>query len=417
MKFPNLYLIKQVIKPVAIDDVEKALEVRLLETKLLDKVEIGSSVVIGAGSRGIPNYSLVLRKLVGMLKERGANVSILPVMGSHGGATGPGQVHVLEELKIIPETIGAPIIDTMDVFTLDHTPSGVPVPVDRNLTESDHILLVNRVKVHTEFHGKIESGLCKMMAIGFGRYQGAIETHNYAVALGYEKTIREVARVYIEKLPIMAGIALIDTPDNRTARVEVVQPENFEKMEEELLAYSRQISVKLPLEDIDVLLVDQLGKNISGAGFDTKVIGRIMNIYEEDLESPRITRIVLRDLTPETYGNAIGIGLADFTTQRCVDKIDVHVTNINCITAVTPEKGRVPITLPNDKEALQAAFKTIGPKDENTVRLLWIKNTSNLVNLMASPAAKDAIPPEKIEVLQGPVKMEFDKNDNLIAPW
>ena len=417
MNFPELYQIKQVVNPVALEDVEKAVKERLEATRLLDQVEAGSNVVIGAGSRGIPNYPLVLRKLVEMLKEKGANVRILPVMGSHGGATGPGQVHVLEELKITPDTVGAPIIDTMDVFTLDHTPGGVPVPVDRNLTECDHILLLNRVKVHTEFHGKIESGLCKMMAIGFGRYQGAIETHNYAVALGYEKTIREVARVYIEKLPILAGIALVDTPDNRTARVEVVLPENFEKTEEDLLAYSREISVKLPLEDIDVLLVDQLGKNISGAGFDTKVIGRIMNIYEEDLESPRITRIVLRDLTPETYGNAIGIGLADFTTQRCVDKIDVNVTNINCITAVTPEKARIPITLPNDKEALQAAFKTIGPKDENSVRLLWIKNTSNIVNLMVSPAAKDAIPPEKMEVLRGPVKMEFDGEDNLISPW
>jgi hypothetical protein len=417
MDFPELYQIRQVVNPVALDDVEATVEERLAATKLLDKVEAGSNVVIGAGSRGIPNYPLVLRKLVAMLKEKGANVRILPVMGSHGGATGPGQVHVLEELNITPETVGAPIIDTMDVFTMGHTPSGVPVPVDRNLTECDHVMLLNRVKVHTEFHGKIESGLCKMMAIGFGRYQGAIETHNYAVALGYEKTIREVARVYIEKLPILAGIALVDTPDNRTARVEVVLPEKFEETEEQLLAYSREISVKLPLEDIDVLLVDQLGKNVSGAGFDTKVIGRIMNIYEEDLDSPRITRIVLRDLTPHTYGNAIGIGLADFTTQRCVDKIDVNVTNINCITAVTPEKARIPITLPNDKEALQAAFKTIGPKDENSVRLLWIKNTSNIVNLLASPAAKDAIPAGKIEVVKGPVKMEFDKDDNLISPW
>jgi hypothetical protein len=417
MDFPDLYLVRQVINPVAITDVEKVLEERLVESKLLDRMEVGSSVVIGAGSRGIPNYPRVLRKMVELLKERGALVSILPVMGSHGGATVPGQVHVLEELKVTPETIGAPIIDTMDVFTLDYTPSGVPVSVDRDLMACDHILLVNRVKVHTEFHGKIESGLCKMMAIGFGRYQGAVETHKCAVALGYEKTIREVARVYIEKLPILAGIALVDTPDNRTARVEVVLPDEFEKVEEELLAYARDISVKLPLDDIDILLVDQLGKNISGAGFDTKVIGRIMNIYEEELESPRITRIVLRDLTPETYGNAIGIGLADFITQRCVEKIDVNVTNLNCITAITPEKARIPITLPNDKEALLAAFKTIGPKDKNTVRLLWIKNTSNIVNLMVSSAAKDAILPEKFEVLKGPVKMEFDKDDNLISPW
>jgi hypothetical protein len=417
MDFPNLYLVRQVIDSISIDDVENALEERLLETRLLDQVGPASSVVIGAGSRGIPNYPLVLRKLVQLLKKRRATVSILPAMGSHGGVTGAAQVHVLKELGITPETVGAPIIDTMDVCTLGHTSSGVPVPVDRNLINCDRILLVNRIKVHTEFHGKIESGLCKMMAIGFGRFQGAIETHNYAVALGYERTIREVARVYIQNLPILAGIAMVDTPDNRTARIEVILPENFEKMEEEILEYSREISIRLPLEDIDILLVDQIGKNISGAGFDTKVIGRIMNIYEEELITPRIIRIVLRDLTPETYGNAFGIGLADFTTQRCVDKIDPDVTRLNCVTAVTPEKGRIPITLPNDKEALLAALKTIGPKDKNTVRLVWIKNTSNILNLMVSRAAKDAIPAEKIDVLKGPFQMEFNEDDNLISPW
>jgi hypothetical protein len=417
MDFPDLYLVKQVIDPVAIADVEKVLEQRLEESKLLERVDAGSRVVIGAGSRGIPNYPRILRKLVELLNERGALVSILPVMGSLGGATGPGQVHVLEELKITPKTVGAPIIHTMDVFPLSHTPNGIPVIVDRNLMECDHVLLVNRVKVHTEFHGKIESGLCKMMAIGFGRYQGAIETHKYAVALGYEKTIREVARVYIEKLPILAGIAMVDIPDNCTARVEVVLPDEFETAEEELLTYARDTSVKLPSDNIDILLVDQLGKNISGAGFDIKVIGRIMNIYEKELESPRITRIVLRDLTPEAYGNAIGIGLADFATLRCVEKIDVEVTNLNCITAITPENARIPMILPNDKEAIQAALKTIGPKDEKTVRLLWIKNTSNIVNLMVSPAAKDAMVPGKFEILKGAVKMEFDENGNLISPW
>jgi hypothetical protein len=417
MKFPQLYHVRQRIRPTALADVEGALEARLTANGLLGKLKPGDSVVVGAGSRGIPNYLCVIRKLVELLKARGAAVSILPAMGSHGGGTGPGQVHVLEELGITPESVGAPIIDRMDVVSIGVTPSGIPVVVDRNLMKCDHILLVNRVKVHTEFHGKIESGLLKMMAIGFGRYEGAVATHDHAVVLGHERSIHEVARHYMERLPILAGVALVDGPDNQTARIEVLPPEDFERMEEELLNYARDISVKLPLEEIDILLVDQLGKDVSGAGMDTKVIGRMMNIYEEELESPRITRIVVRDLTPETYGNAIGIGLADFTTQRCVDKIDVDVTVLNCITAIAPEKARIPITLPNDKEALIAAFRTIGPKDGDTVRLLWIRNTSNIVDLMASTAAKDALSEDGIEVVRGPLEMAFNQQDDLISPW
>jgi len=416
MEFPQLYRIQQRIKPIALEDVERSLQTAVSEQGILSRIQPGSKVIIAVGSRGICNYPRVVRGLVELLKAHGAEVSLLPAMGSHGGGTGAGQVHVLAELGLTPEKVGAPIIDTIAVRAIGKTPKGVPVYADENLLTCDHIILVNRIKVHTEFHGKIESGLLKMMAIGLGRIQGAIETHQYAVALGYEETIREVARVYLEKLPILGGIAMIDGPDNQTARIEVVLPDEMERVEQELLAYARILSIKLPLDEIDVLLVDQLGKNISGAGMDTKVIGRIENIYEEELTSPRITRIIVRDLTPETYGNAIGIGLADFTTQRCVEKIDKEVTYLNCITAIAPEKARIPITLPNDREALQAAFRTIGPKDENNVRLVWIKNTLSLVNLLVSSAAKEAIPADKIEVVGGPLPMEFDSQGNLISP-
>jgi hypothetical protein len=417
MNFPELYHLRQKIDSIVLEDIEGVLEEGLVEKGLLDKVKPGARVVVGAGSRGIPNYVRVMRKLVELLEARGAQVSILPMMGSHGGGTGPGQVHVLRELGITPETVGAPIIDTMDVVPFGETPSTIPIVVDKNLSQCDHILMVNRVKVHTEFHGRIESGLLKMMAVGFGRYQGAVITHKYAVALGYERSIREIAHFYMERLPVLAGVAMVDGPDNQTARIEVLLPEDFERMEEQLLDYARSISIKLPLEEIDILLVDQIGKNVSGAGMDTKVIGRMMNVYEKELESPRITRIIVRDLTPETYGNAIGIGLADFTTQRCVDKIDIDVTCLNCITAIAPEKARIPITLSNDKEALEAAFRTIGPKDKDSVRLVWIRNTSSLMDFMASPAVKVALFEEGIEVVDGPVEMAFDRQANLISPW
>lgn len=417
MVFPALYRIRQRVPEEALDDVEGTLEAEVSRTSLLDGIGQGSKVIIGAGSRGIPNYPTVIRKLVELLSYTGASVSILPVMGSHGGGHGPGQVEVLAELGISPESVGAPIVSTMEVVSIGETPSGIPVYADKTLTQADGVILVNRIKEHTEFHGRIESGLLKMMAIGLGRYQGAVTTHEYAVEFGYEQTIREVSHLCMEELPIIGGIALVDGPENRTARLEAVLPPDIEAAEERLLELARRYTLRLPLDAVDVLIVDEIGKNVSGAGMDTKVIGRIMNIYEEELTSPHITRIVVRDLTPETAGNAIGIGLADYTTQRLVDKIDFQVTDLNAVAAVAPEKGRIPITLPDDKAALTAAIQTIGPKDEESIRLLWIRNTSSLVELMASSAAHAAIDPSTIASIDGPMEMRFGEDGNLLSPW
>lgn len=417
MRFPELYRIRQRVPEEALEDVEGALEAEVSRTSILDGIGQGSKVLIGAGSRGIPNYPAVIRKLAELLRDRGASVSILPAMGSHGGGHGPGQVQVLAELGITPETVGAPVVETMEVVSIGKTPCGIPVCADKSLTEADGVILVNRIKEHTEFHGRIESGLLKMMAIGLGRYKGAVTTHEYAVEFGYEQAIREVSRRCMEELPILGGIALVDGADNRTARVEAVLPPDMAAAETRLLKLARHYTLKLPLDAVDVLIVDEMGKNVSGAGMDTKVIGRIMNIYEQELTSPHITRIVVRDLTPETAGNAIGIGLADYTTQRLVDKIDLEVTNLNAVAAVAPEKGRIPITLPDDKQALTAALQTIGPKDEESIRLLWIRNTSSLVELMASAAAYSAIHPSRIAGVEGPMEMRFGEDGNLLSPW
>jgi hypothetical protein len=210
---------------------------------------------------------------------------------------------------------------------------------------------------------------------------------------------------------------MLEGPGNDTMLIEVLGPVEMEAAEERLLSVARRSSLKLPLDRIDVLIVDEMGKNISGTGMDTKVIGRIMNIYEKELTSPHITRIMVRDLTPEARGNAIGIGLADFTTQRLVEKIDFQVTNLNCIAAVTPEKARVPMVFPNDRQALGAAMDTIGPKDGGSVRLVWVRNTSALVDLMVSAAAYAAIDGQAIDTAQGPMELKFDCAGNLVGPW
>lgn len=417
MDFPELYRVRRRTPPRIPLDVESVLQREIEQSGVLETIRSGSRVVIAAGSRGITGYQVVINKLVQLLKEKGAGVSILPAMGSHGGGDGPGQVQVLAELGITSQTACAPIVASMEIAPIGETPSGIPVFADKTLVEADHVILANRIKDHTEFHGGIQSGLLKMMAIGFGRYDGAVLTHKYAVEFGYERAIREVARKCMEQLPILAGIALIDDPHSRTAEVHCVLPSDMEAAEERLLSLARENTLKLPADPIDILLVDEMGKNISGTGMDTKVIGRIMNIYEEEVTYPRITRIVVRDLTPETAGNAIGIGLADFTTQRLVDKTDFEVTNLNCIAAVTPEKGRIPVTLPNDRRALTAAMQTIGPKGERSVRLVWIRNTSSLVDLMLSTGALETLDRDSFDIVEGPTKMEFDCDDNLVSPW
>jgi len=415
MKLPELYHIRQKVHTSCLQDVKKTLVERVAESRILDHVAPGAKVVVAVGSRGIPNYPEVVRHLVELLKDKGATVLILPAMGSHGGGHPSGQVRVLAELGITPKKVGAGIVTTMEMTLLGTTPNGIALWADKTLTECGHILLVNRIKPHTEFGGRIESGLLKMMAIGFGRRNGATEVHMRAVQLGYERTIREVARAYIERLPILAGIALLDSPEGKTADIRVVVPAVMESMEEELLSIVKEGSPRLPLRDIDVLIIDEMGKNVSGSGMDTKVIGRIMNIYEPEPESPRIARIFVRDLTPETSGNALGIGLADFTTQRLVAKIDTEATRINCITAVTPEKARIPIALPSDQEALRACLETIGPRDESSTRLVWIRNTTSLVDLFVSAAALAEIDPATVEVLEGPLAIEFDRDDNLVT--
>jgi hypothetical protein len=278
-------------------------------------------------------------------------------------------------------------------------------------------MLCGRVKWHTDYSGKLESGLFKMMAIGLGRYRAAVQVHNYAVAMGYEQAIREAAHFCLARLPILAGIALIDASDHQTSEVRVVLPAEMETVEPQLLALARLNSLKLPVDPLDALIVDAMGKNISGTGIDTKVIGRIMNIYEQELTHPKITRIFVRDLTPETGGNAIGIGLADFTTRRLVNKIDFAAMNLNCITAVTPEKARIPISFENDRLALAAVFQTIGPKDAGTVRLAWIRNTLALDDLWVSPAALASVAPDLVERTAGPVDIAFDDDGNLRSLW
>jgi len=296
------------------------------------------------------------------------------------------------------------------------TPNGIPVMIDHAANNAEHIIVINRVKPHTEFHGEIESGLMKMMVIGLGKLQGAVTAHNYAVKYGYEQTLMEMGQCILANAPVLTGVGIIENGFGKTAQIKACTPERLIDTEKEMLRIARQKCPKLPFDQMDILIVDEFGKEISGTGIDTKVIGRIMNIYESELHHPKITRIIVRDLTGKTHGNALGIGLADFITRRAADKIDYRSTYVNCLTAVTPEKARLPIVCESDKEAIDFAIATAGPVAADNLRLVWIKNTSTLGEMAISQGLQDeARQNEDVKLLGEMFELEFDANGNLVS--
>jgi len=412
MQFPTLYVLNQNFDSAASTDVHPSVTHELQRTHLLGPVLAGQKVVITAGSRGVDSMAEVLRSLSEAVKAKGADPVILPAMGSHGGGTAQGQVEVLDHLGISFATVGAPIHDRLEPVKIAEI-EGVPVFADQAAVDADHILLVNRIKEHTEFIGEVESGLIKMAVVGLGRVAGAEVMHQLAVRITYVRAIQSIARALFSNLRILGGIAILEDKTNNFRRLEAVPRDAVFEREPELLLESSQYHAMLPFTQLDVLLVDEIGKEISGAGFDTKVIGRIRNIYEKECEQPRITRIVLRDLSEKTGGNAIGIGLADFVHRRVVEKMDPAVTALNSITAVAPEKGMVPITLSSDRKALEAAFQSIGPWDPDSVRMAWIINTAELNNIAVSPALAKEAKAKGLSISEHPFHLDFDENGNL----
>ena len=412
MDFPTLHVLEQDFKPGPRLDVPACAREKLQRTGLLIAVQPGQTVLITAGSRGVGCMAEVLAAVAAAVNERGGRPLILPAMGSHGGGTAAGQIEVLEHLGQTAETLGAPIHDRMEPVAVGEA-EGCPVYADRAAVEADHIVLVNRIKEHTEFIGPIESGLLKMAVVGLGRVAGAESMHQLAVRISYVKAIQAMARVLFRKLPLLGGVAILEDKTNTVRRLEAVPAAAVFEREPQLLAEARQHHAALPFDQLDVLLVDEIGKDISGAGFDTKVIGRIMNIYEKECERPRITRVVLRGLSARTGGNAIGLGLADYVHRRVVDRMDAEMTALNCITAVAPEKARIPIVLPTDRAALEAALRSIGLWTPASVRLAWIVNTSDLRRMLVSPALAEEARQRGGKVFTEGLELPFDAQGEL----
>jgi len=383
----KLGLVRQKFPPSQRPDIEKKLAEEFVRAGFADKIKPGHKVLITSGSRGIESMLEVLQVLVKLVKSVGGQPLIFPAMGSHGGGTAAGQVKVLAHLGQTESTLGASIYNDYQSVQVGEIFDGVPVFVDRAVLpeQTNHVILVGRVKEHTEFSGPIESGLLKMAVVGLGRVAGATSMHQAAVKYTYAETIKAMARSIFSKISILGGIALVDDQRNILRHLEAVAAEEIVYREPDLLKMSQRIKPRLPWEKLDLLLVDEIGKDISGSGLDTKVIGRIENIYEKALTSPAITRIVSRSMSEKGGGNAIGLGLSDFITQPLFEAVDMEMTRLNSVVAISPEKGRCPIVASDTKAALNLALETVGPWRPENLSMAWILNTKDLEYLAVSP--------------------------------
>ena len=371
----------------------------------LDRLQLGRlngrRIAITAGSRGIDRIADILRVVVEKVKEYGGNPFLIPAMGSHGGATAEGQVKILEELGINPEYVNAPILSTMKVAEIgtvkvqsDESKQqqfiDFPVVIDRNAFEADGIIVVNRVKPHTSFHANIESGMMKMIVIGLGKRVQAERIHSLGTK-GLKEYIVPVARRVLETGKVIAGIGIVENAYSKVHEIRAFLPDDIETGDRELLEKARNLLPRLPVDKIDVLVVENLGKNISGTGMDTKVIGRLKIHGEPEPEKPSIGRIVVLGLTPETRGNAYGIGLADFTTRKVVDSIDYAATYANAMASTFTERVKIPVIAENEEQAFEMAVKASGVKDPDKVRAVRIKNTLELEEIWVSPCLYDEL--------------------------
>lgn len=414
-EYPRVVRVRQDFPGEALRDIPGAIAEAIARLRVPERVRAGQKVAITAGSRGIAHLPEVLAGVVAAVRARGAEVYIIPAMGSHGAATPEGQAEILRDYGITEAAVGAPVISQPEVVRIGTTPLGIPVYVDRLLAEADHIIVVNRIKPHTDFFGKIESGLLKMMAIGFGKHQGANACHRYLVDHGYEAVLREVSGLIMERCPVLGGVALLENGYDETVRLVGVPKETLVAEEEALLAEAYQLLGRLPFEDLHVLIVDEIGKNLSGAGMDPNVTGRDTCTTHTVPTTPRIRRIIVRDLHPLSHGNAVGIGYADFALRRAVDKIDWAPTATNAVVGAGPESVRIPLTYDTDRECLDAAFMTVGPTPTPDLRLVRIRNTLALEEFWAS----ESLLPEceenpALTILTEPEPMRFDAAGNLV---
>ena len=407
MDLPPLYRIHQHFDVSAIADVAAAVRDEFSKFDWGNKIRPGQSVAVGVGSRGTHDLKILVASTVACLKSMGLNPFVIPAMGSHGGGTAAGQAGVLADLGITRDTVDAPVVSNMDVASLGRIESGAEIFFARDALAADHVVVINRVKPHTAFRSEVESGLCKILAIGCGRQTGAANLHRYDLA----QTIVPAARLIIRQAPVLCGLAVTENAGGGTHSLKLAPPEDFPALDSEFLKTAWTLLPKLPVDDLDILLVDEMGKNVSGAGMDPNVIGFWRR--EGGPRRPDYRILVVLDLTQPSHGNATGIGMADLTTRRVVDNIDWEATYLNAFTSGVLRSARMPIPVENDRLAVETALNRT--PDAAGVRMARIVNTGQLESFWATAAVASELKGQhRITVDDAACEFKFSRNGRLL---
>ncbi|MFC1540822.1 DUF362 domain-containing protein [Candidatus Latescibacterota bacterium] len=398
--------IKQLFKRDSIENPSGELSLRLRDSVFIRRIRPDARIAITAGSRGINGIDALIRAVADVLKDAGAKPFVVPAMGSHGGATPDGQREMLESFGITEDAVGVPIMSSMETEITGITSAGENVYMDKNAFDADGIVVMNRIKLHTAYRGKVESGLCKMVSVGLGKRDGAESIHRQ----GLGDVIVESFRVSRDTGKLLFGIGILENAFDETCEFRIAGPDEFETVDSELLEKCTQIMPRIPFDEFDILIVDEIGKNLSGTGMDTNVIGFWRRIGGE--RKPDYKTLIVRDLTEESHGNALGVGFADLVTRRLFNKIDFSATYTNGITTGNWSTVRLPITLETDSLCVTTA---LNKHTEGTARIVRIKNTLELEELYISePLLEEAEHRENLEITGEPEEMKFDSDGNLI---
>ncbi|MGG1676000.1 lactate racemase domain-containing protein [Neobacillus sp. NRS-1170] len=408
---PKMAKVRVKFDETKIENLEKELKEKIKREKIKKQIKPGMEIAIAVGSRGLDRLVELTAVTVQFLKELGAKPFIVPSMGSHGGATAEGQREVLAHLGVTEESAGCEIRSSMEVVKISELPNGLPVYVDKYASEADGIVVINRVKPHTAFRGSVESGIMKMISIGLGKQKGAEACHQMGFKYMAEN-VPAMAKIIMEKTPFLFGVASVENAFDRVAIVDVLTPDEIIEKEPDLQKQAKALLPKLFFDQIDVLVIDEIGKNISGDGMDPNITGRYPTPYASG--GPDVSKMVVLDVTRESEGNANGVGTADFTSQRLVDKMDLEGTYANGLTSTVVAPTKIATTLPNDKQTIQAAIKTCNILDFRTVKLVRIKNTLKLSEIEVSEPLLEYIKNHpNMEQISEVYEFPFDENGNL----
>jgi hypothetical protein len=415
MKLPKMVKVHQSFQTNSIQNIPETIQAEFNALSISNLISSGQTVAITGGSRGIHKIDLITVEIIKYLKQIGAQPFIIPAMGSHGGATVEGQLKVLAHYGITAETMDVPIKASMEVKHIGHTEMGIPVFIDKIASQADHIVVVNRIKAHTDFEAPIESGLMKMLAIGLGKQEAADKYHLDFIKHGHYPILTSVARQIIEKCNISFGVGIVENQKDETENIKIIPANEIEKTEEQLLNKAKKLFPRIPFSPIDLLIVDEISKTYSGTGMDQNVIARSCVPYHNVPDFPKIERIFVRDMALASGGNVTGIGNADFTTQRLVDKIDRDVSYMNAVTAAAPEVVRIPAYFDSDQQVLALSFKTIPDVQPDKARIVRIKNTLELEEMLVSEVMISEVEAlENVQIVGIPKSTEFDKKGNLL---